>query len=98
MSLPPSELSLSPVLTFTKSETHRWRRHRPDSPPSSQSQSLSALPGQVFDVLGDALRGRSLRDMLIEAVRYGEQPDRKLYLTTVVDGCGSSEVTACVGI
>src|SRR5688572_4001950 len=31
MSLPPHELSLSPVLTFTKSGAHRWRRHRPDS-------------------------------------------------------------------
>src|ERR1022692_1721605 len=44
-----------------------------------------ALGGGVFDVLGEAFRGRSLRDLLIDAVRYGEQPERKIYLTTVVD-------------
>ena len=48
-------------------------------------EQRKALGDQVFDVLGEAFHGRSLRDMLIEAVRYGEQPDRKLYLTTVVD-------------
>jgi superfamily II DNA or RNA helicase len=44
-----------------------------------------ALGDQVFDVLGEAFRGKSLRDMLIEAVRYGEEPERRRYLTTVVD-------------
>ncbi len=44
-----------------------------------------ALGDQVFDVLGEAFRDRSLRDMLIEAVRYGEQPERRRYLATVVD-------------
>src|SRR6185437_13753841 len=48
-------------------------------------EQRKALGDQVFDVLGEAFRGRSLRDMLIEAVRYGEQPERSLYLATVVD-------------
>jgi superfamily II DNA or RNA helicase len=48
-------------------------------------EQRKALGDQVFDVLGEAFRGRSLRDMLIDAVRYGEHPDRKIYLNTVVD-------------
>lgn len=45
-----------------------------------------ALGGQVFDVLGKLqFEGRSLRDLLIEAIRYGEQPEVKAYLTTVLD-------------
>jgi len=44
-----------------------------------------ALGGQVFDVLGEAFRGKSLRDLLIEAIRYGEQPLVKARLKAVVD-------------
>jgi superfamily II DNA or RNA helicase len=44
-----------------------------------------ALGGQVFDVLGEAFHDRSLRDMLIDAVRYGERPDVKERLNTVLD-------------
>lgn len=44
-----------------------------------------ALGGQVFDVLGEAFNDRSLRDMLIDAVRYGERPDVKERLNTVLD-------------
>ena len=36
----------------------------------------NALGGQVFDVLGKLqFEGRPLRDLLIEAIRYGEQPE-----------------------
>ena len=48
-------------------------------------EQRKALGDQVFDVLGEAFRGKSLRDLLIEAVRYGEQPEVKQRLTTVVD-------------
>jgi SNF2 family DNA or RNA helicase len=44
-----------------------------------------ALGDQVFDVLGEAFRGKTLRDLLIDAVRYGEQPEVKDRLKTVVD-------------
>ncbi|HLI57121.1 MAG TPA: helicase-related protein, partial [Actinomycetota bacterium] len=44
-----------------------------------------ALGDQVFDVLGDAFRGKPLREMLIEAVRYGERPDVRARLSEVVD-------------
>ena len=30
---------------------------------------------QVFDVLGDVLPGRELRDLLLQAIRYGNQPE-----------------------
>jgi SNF2 family DNA or RNA helicase len=49
-------------------------------------QARQALGGQVFDVLGKLqFEGKSLRDLLIEAIRHGERPDVKAYLTTVLD-------------
>ncbi|CDY73429.1 helicase (Snf2/Rad54 family) [Caballeronia glathei] len=49
-------------------------------------QARQALGGQVFDVLGKLqFEGRSLRDLLIEAIRHGEKPEVKAYLTTVLD-------------
>ena len=46
-----------------------------------------ALGGQVFDVLGSGriFRERSLRDLLIDAVRYGERPDVRARLDQVVE-------------
>jgi SNF2 family DNA or RNA helicase len=45
-----------------------------------------ALGGQVFDVLGKLqFEGKSLRELLIQAVRYGDQPEVRAYLNTVVD-------------
>ena len=49
-------------------------------------QARQTLGGQVFDVLGKLqFEGKSLRDLLIQAVRYGERPEVKAYLTTVLD-------------
>jgi SNF2 family DNA or RNA helicase len=49
-------------------------------------EARQALGGQVFDVLGKLqFDGRSLRDLLIEAVRYGDQPEVRARLTTVLD-------------
>lgn len=49
-------------------------------------QSRQALGGQVFDVLGKLqFEGKSLRELLIEAIRHGERPEVKAYLTTVLD-------------
>jgi SNF2 family DNA or RNA helicase len=48
-------------------------------------EQRKALGDQVFDVLGEAFHRRSLRDLLIEAVRYGERPEVKQSLSTVVD-------------
>ena len=49
-------------------------------------QARQALGGQVFDVLGKLqFEGKPLRDLLIEAIRYGDQPEVRARLTTVVD-------------
>ncbi len=56
-----------------------------------------ALGGQVFDVIGAALPGRVLRDLLIEAIRYGDRPDVRARLEAVVDervGEGLAELVA----
>ena len=49
-------------------------------------QARQALGGQVFDVLGKLeFEGRPLRDLLLEAIRYGEQPEVRARLDTAVD-------------
>jgi len=50
------------------------------------TQARTALGGQVFDVLGKVqFEGRSLRDLLIDAIRYGDQPEVRARLTRVVE-------------
>jgi superfamily II DNA or RNA helicase len=45
-----------------------------------------ALKGKVFDILGKVMfNNRPLRDLLIEAVRYGNDPDVRARLYQVVD-------------
>ena len=49
-------------------------------------QARQALGGQVFDVLGKLqFEGKSLRELLIEAIRHGEKPEVMAFLTTVLD-------------
>ena len=49
-------------------------------------EERDALGGQVFDVLGEVLYdNRPLRDLLIEAIRYGNRADVRDRLTRVVD-------------
>ena len=45
-----------------------------------------ALGGRVYDVLGELFEGTALRDLLFEAIQYGEQEDVKARLFNVVDG------------
>src|SRR5207247_132620 len=48
-------------------------------------EARKALGGQVFDVLGKLqFEGKPLRDLLIEAVRYGERPEVRARLTKAV--------------
>ncbi|MGE5571726.1 MAG: helicase-related protein [Bacteroidota bacterium] len=48
-------------------------------------QARKALGGRVFDVLGKLqFEGRPLRDLLIEAIRYGEQPEVRARLIQVI--------------
>ena len=50
-------------------------------------EARRALGGQVFDVLGKVhFEGKPLRDLLIEAIRYGEQPEVRARLTQEVEG------------
>ena len=44
-----------------------------------------ALGGRVFNVLGEAFENVSLKDLLIEAIRYGELPETKARMEQVID-------------
>ena len=59
-------------------------------------EQRQALGDQVFDVLGESFRGKSLRDLLIEAVRYGEDPAIKAKLREVVDATVGDALRAVV--
>jgi superfamily II DNA or RNA helicase len=49
-------------------------------------QERAALGGQVFDVLGSlTFEDRPLRELLLEAIRYGDQPEVKARLTSILD-------------
>ena len=49
-------------------------------------EARKALGGQVFDVLGKLqFEGRPLRDLLIEAIRYGDQPAVRARLTRAIE-------------
>ncbi|WP_311065118.1 helicase-related protein [Halomonas sp. DWK9] len=46
----------------------------------------SALGGKVFDILGEAFENTSLKDLLVEAIRYGESDEVKSRLEQVIEG------------
>ena len=46
----------------------------------------AALHGQVFDVLGDLFDGKPLKDLLWEAIQYGEREDVRAKLDKTIDG------------
>lgn len=46
----------------------------------------AALGGRVYDVLGELFEGTALKDLLFEAIQYGEQPEVKARLLEAVDG------------
>ena len=49
-------------------------------------EARQALGGQVFDVLGKLqFDGRPLRDLLIQAIRYGDQPEVRARLTRTIE-------------
>ena len=51
----------------------------------------AALSGAVFDVLGKVFQGTQLRQLLIEAVRYGDRPDVRARLTQQVEAALDTE-------
>jgi hypothetical protein len=44
-----------------------------------------AFKGKVFDVLGEVFEERSLKDLLMDAIRYGDQPEIRARLTQRID-------------
>lgn len=49
-------------------------------------EARQALGGRVFDVLGKLqFEGKPLRDLLIEAIRYGDRPDVRERLTRAIE-------------
>lgn len=54
---------------------------------SKIDQMSIAYNGNLFNVLGDSdtFQERSLRDLLIEAIRYGDQPEVKAKLDKIID-------------
>src|SRR5262249_60392622 len=50
------------------------------------NEERKALGGQVFDVLGQLpFEDKPLRDLLLDAIRYGDQPEVKARLFRIVD-------------
>ena len=49
-------------------------------------EARAALGGKVYDVLGELFEGHALRDLLVDAIRYGDRPEVKAELFRKVDG------------
>ncbi len=45
----------------------------------------TALKGRVFDILGEVFEDMSLKDLLMQAIRYGDQPEVRARLTQKID-------------
>jgi len=61
------------------------------------AEQANALGGKVFDVLGsDLFQEESLRDLLIEAVRYGERPEVRARLDEIVDAAIGAKLTEAI--
>ncbi len=50
-----------------------------------------ALGGRVYDVLGRLFDGRAMRDLLLDAIRYGESPEARNRLFEKVDQAAAIE-------
>ncbi|MCB9746497.1 MAG: DUF3883 domain-containing protein [Alphaproteobacteria bacterium] len=50
-----------------------------------------ALGGKVFDVLGQLFEQKALRELLMQAIRYGEREDVRAQLNRAVDGAVDHE-------
>lgn len=48
-------------------------------------QESRALRGQIFDVLGRAFTETPLRQLLLEAIRYGDRPEVRARLNQIID-------------
>ncbi len=57
-----------------------------------EAQRAALGTGQVFDVLGKAFSGQSLRGLLVEAVRYGDRPEVRARMEQVIDATVSEGI------
>jgi len=60
-------------------------------------EQRKAYGGKVFDVLGEPFENQPLRGLLLTAIRYGDQPEVRAQLDTVIDatvGRGLDELLA----
>lgn len=51
----------------------------------------AALGGKVFDVLGEAFDNVSLKELLVQAIRYGDDPKVKAKMNEVIEGALDSD-------
>ena len=49
------------------------------------STECDALQGRVFNILGDVFEEQPLKDLMIEAIRYGDRPEVRARLTQRID-------------
>jgi superfamily II DNA or RNA helicase len=49
-----------------------------------------AFNGRVFDILGEVFEERSLKDLLLDAIRYNDQPEVRARLTQSIDSAFDS--------
>jgi hypothetical protein len=61
-------------------------------------EARRALGGRVYDVLGELLEARALRELLMEAVRYGERPEIRARLFQSVDGAVDRLISRASGL
>ena len=50
-----------------------------------------ALNGRVFDILGEVFEGTNLKDLLLQAIRYGDQPEVRARLRQKVESAFDPE-------
>ncbi|WP_217923109.1 helicase-related protein [Miltoncostaea oceani] len=60
---------------------------------SKIEEQRKAYGGKVFDVLGVAFTERPLRDLLIEAIRYGDLPETRAGMERVIDASVAHGIT-----
>jgi superfamily II DNA or RNA helicase len=48
-------------------------------------EQRKAYGGKVFDVLGAAMAGKALRELLLDAIRYGDRPETRAQMELVID-------------
>ena len=55
-----------------------------------------ALKGRVFDILGEVFEDISLKDLLLEAIRYGDQPEVRARLSQRIENASTTTIFATI--